>query len=55
MPLSIVSDCESTSRIHMRAERIASEARRAKQQFIDSLPPSAIAICVFPEYAIDLW
>ena len=55
MSLGIVSDCESTSRIHMRAERIASEARRAKQQFTDSLPPSAVAICVFPEYAIDLW
>ena len=55
MPLSIGSDCEATSLIHMRVERIASEARRAKQQFNDSLPPSAVAICVFPEYAIDLW
>ena len=55
MPLSIGNDCESTSRTHMCVERIASEARHAKQQFIDSLPPSAIAICVFPEYAIDLW
>ena len=55
MPLSIGNDSESTSRIHMRAERIASEERCAKQQFIDSLPPSAIAICVFTEYAIDLW
>jgi len=55
MPLSIGNDCEPTSRIHMRAERIASEERCAKQQFTDSLPPSAVAIGVFPEYAIDLW
>ena len=55
MPLSIVSDYESTSRIHMRAERIASKEHCAKQQFTDSLLPSAVAICVFPEYAIDLW
>ena len=55
MPLSIGNDCESTFRMCIRAERIASEARRAKQKFTDSLPPSAVAICVFPEYAIDLW
>ena len=55
MPLSIGNDSESTPRIHMRTERIASETRCAKRQFTDSLPPSAVAICVFPEYAIDLW
>ena len=34
MPLSIGNDSDSTSRIHMRAERIASEERCAKQQFV---------------------
>ena len=55
MPLTIGNDYEPTSQIHMRVERIASEERCAKQQFTDSLPPSAITICVFPEYAIDFW